>query len=290
MSFLFLDLQPVHGAGSGDLGAGRKSGLVAPVTWRGLHRPRRPALDEAHQQVLRDLQNTITNSSNDKLRMWLGSVQNRGLYVIHLVCLVIFALELIARWSVCPFKALFFKKFVNWIDVITVGSGGSLYLYDYVFNSGWIHKTEIALYPFFFLQSMYIIRLLRFVRLLDRFFGLNIIVLSVRQSLKELFLLFLTYNILAMLFGCLEYYCDFDNEHMANIPLAMWWAVVTMMTLGYGDYVPTNECGRFIGTICSFSGLIMIALPLAVVSYKFKLLYTKNVVDQYYKNKLLTVH
>ncbi|XP_041379308.1 potassium voltage-gated channel subfamily A member 10-like [Gigantopelta aegis] len=247
--------------------------------------PDNPALDEADQRAMRVLQQTIANTTNHKLRMLLGSFRNGGLYTTDLVCVAIFATDLIVRWFICPFKIRFFKKIINWIDVVTVVTGCGIYLLEHAYNNDWLPQTKVALYPYLFLRSLYVVRLFRFIRLSERFVGLKIMLLSVKQSLRELLLLFFTYQILAMVFGSLVYYCQFDNNQIANIPLAMWWAVVTMMTIGYGDFVPSNACGYVVGTICSFCGLIMIAIPLTVVSYKFSVLFSNNLVDQYIQRK-----
>jgi voltage-gated potassium channel Kch len=50
-------------------------------------------------------------------------------------------------------------------------------------------------------------------------------------------------------------YGDFDS-----IPRAMWWAIVTMTTVGYGDHVPQTVGGQLVGSLCALSGILIIAL------------------------------
>jgi len=54
-------------------------------------------------------------------------------------------------------------------------------------------------------------------------------------------------------------------EKFGTIPDAMWWAIVTLGTIGYGDLVPVTALGRLIGAATIFAGLIMIALPVGIV-------------------------
>jgi voltage-gated potassium channel len=54
-----------------------------------------------------------------------------------------------------------------------------------------------------------------------------------------------------------------------TIPDAMWWAIVTLGTIGYGDAVPITVAGRVLATCTIFLGLIMVALPVGIVATAF---------------------
>jgi len=58
-------------------------------------------------------------------------------------------------------------------------------------------------------------------------------------------------------------------ERLGTIPDAMWWAIVTLGTIGYGDVVPITPLGKFIATATIFLGLIMIALPVGIIATGF---------------------
>src|SRR5205085_1071759 len=53
------------------------------------------------------------------------------------------------------------------------------------------------------------------------------------------------------------------------IPDAMWWAIVTLGTIGYGDVVPITLVGRIVASATIFVGLIMVALPIGIVATAF---------------------
>jgi voltage-gated potassium channel len=58
-------------------------------------------------------------------------------------------------------------------------------------------------------------------------------------------------------------------DKFGTIPDAMWWAIVTLGTIGYGDVVPVTALGRVIASFTIFLGLIMVALPIGIVSTAF---------------------
>jgi voltage-gated potassium channel len=58
-------------------------------------------------------------------------------------------------------------------------------------------------------------------------------------------------------------------DKFGTIPDAMWWAIVTLGTIGYGDVVPVTPLGRVLAGLTIFAGLIMIALPVGIVATAF---------------------
>jgi voltage-gated potassium channel len=58
-------------------------------------------------------------------------------------------------------------------------------------------------------------------------------------------------------------------DKFGTIPDAMWWAIATLGTIGYGDVVPVTPLGRMLATATIFLGLIMVALPVGIVATAF---------------------
>ncbi|HKY00476.1 MAG TPA: ion transporter [Steroidobacteraceae bacterium] len=58
-------------------------------------------------------------------------------------------------------------------------------------------------------------------------------------------------------------------EKFASIPDAMWWAIVTMTTVGYGDMVPVTPFGKLVGAVIAVIGLGMVALPAGLLASGF---------------------
>lgn len=66
-------------------------------------------------------------------------------------------------------------------------------------------------------------------------------------------------------------------EAFASIPDAMWWSVITLTTVGYGDIYPITALGKLLGGIIAILGLGMFALPTAILSSGF--------IEEFHKKK-----
>jgi voltage-gated potassium channel len=58
-------------------------------------------------------------------------------------------------------------------------------------------------------------------------------------------------------------------ERFGKIPDALWWAIVTLGTIGYGDVVPVTMLGRFLASLTIFAGLLMMAPPVGIFATAF---------------------
>jgi len=74
-----------------------------------------------------------------------------------------------------------------------------------------------------------------------------------------------------LLFASLLYAIEHDvqPDKFGTIPQAMWWAIVTLGTVGYGDVVPVTPLGKLVSVFAIVGGLTMIALPVAIISTAF---------------------
>ena len=62
---------------------------------------------------------------------------------------------------------------------------------------------------------------------------------------------------------------DYEVTPYQSIPVSMYWAVVTLTTLGYGDFYPTTPYGRLLASICSIFGVLVLAFPVSLLGTYF---------------------
>lgn len=121
------------------------------------------------------------------------------------------------------------------------------------------------------LSFLRVLRLMRIFRLLDAgplrtAFGR--IVRVARAKRTELAVSFVFILVAMMLAAGAMYWVEQDEPNTAftSIPRAMWWSLVTITTIGYGDMTPTSPLGQFVAGFVAFLGICAVALPVGIVS------------------------
>jgi len=124
------------------------------------------------------------------------------------------------------------------------------------------------------LRFLRILRMFRFIRVLKlgRYsHAMQTFHTVVDKTKEELLLALSILFIVLVISSSAMYYAEHDvqPEKFDSIPDAMWWAVVTLATVGYGDIYPITPLGRFIGAVVVVTGIAIFALPAAILSAGF---------------------
>lgn len=116
-----------------------------------------------------------------------------------------------------------------------------------------------------------LIRFLRFFKLTRYLKSLNMIKSVLNNKKEELIMTVGMVLIILFLSGSIIYFLENEAqpEQFANIPVAMWWAVVTLTTVGYGDVYPITPWGRLLGAVLAITGIGIIALPAGIIASGF---------------------
>jgi voltage-gated potassium channel len=121
------------------------------------------------------------------------------------------------------------------------------------------------------LRFLRVVRLLRVLKLTRYSAAMNLLFEVVREKLRilgaALFIVFIMLILAASSTYLVEH--EAQPEAFANIPQAMWWAIVTVTTVGYGDVVPITALGKFIGAMLGLLGVGMVALPAGILASGF---------------------
>ena len=122
-----------------------------------------------------------------------------------------------------------------------------------------------------YLSSVRILRLLRIFRIfnLTRFtHGKNVLVIGLQQS-KDKIIVFLSYVILiVVVIGSIMFMVEHDHPEsgFTSIPISIYWAIVTLTTVGYGDISPVTGLGQFLASLVMIIGYGIIAVPTSIVT------------------------
>jgi len=136
----------------------------------------------------------------------------------------------------------------------------------------------LAVLPFWFallvpvdLRAFLVFRVVRFLKLARYSAGMNSLLEALYAERRALFGCFVMLVGSALFAASVMYLIERNAQpdKFGTIPDAMWWAIVTLGTIGYGDVVPITPLGRVVAGITIFVGLIMIALPVGIVATAF---------------------
>ncbi len=130
---------------------------------------------------------------------------------------------------------------------------------------------------FFFVGSQYLaafraLRLLRVFRILKlvRFVGeSNNLVRALRASRNKIFVFVFFIIIVSVLLGTVMYLIEGPENGFNSIPHSVYWTIVTLTTVGYGDISPQTPLGQFIATVIMIIGYGVIAVPTGIVSAEY---------------------
>ncbi|XP_028035712.1 potassium voltage-gated channel protein Shaw-like [Bombyx mandarina] len=214
----------------------------------------------------------LDNSTILETLLWLDNGKPHiAFFYIELVCNVWFTIELLIRSVVAPNIIEFVKSPVNIIDFIATLSFYMDVVVELTIVRQYVDKAEI-------LEFISIIKILRLFKLTRHSPGLKILVHTFKASAKELTLLVFFLVLGIVIFASLVYYAEKSQDNPENqfksIPLGLWWAIVTMTTVGYGDMAPKTYLGMFVGALCALAGVLTIALPVPVIVSNFSMFYS----------------
>ncbi|RDV24923.1 ion transporter [Alteromonas aestuariivivens] len=136
----------------------------------------------------------------------------------------------------------------------------------------------LAILPFylsmFVAVDLRILRLLRLTRLikLGRYSTSMQTLTQVIRAEARTLLAALSVLMITMIFAATGIYYlekDVQPQEFSSIPAAMWWAMITLTTVGYGDVVPVTLMGRIFGGLITLLGIGLYALPAGILSSSF---------------------
>ncbi len=125
--------------------------------------------------------------------------------------------------------------------------------------------------PLLIIRTLRILRIFRVLRLLSLLKEANDLAGALRNSTRKIFVFFSLMIIVATIFGCLIYVIEGPEHGFDNIPHSIYWAIVTITTVGYGDIVPQTALGKALSSIGMLIGYAVIAVPTGIVTAELTL-------------------
>lgn len=207
------------------------------------------------------------------------------LFDLVLLWLIVFSILSVFMESVSSFreKYLFEIHIAEWIFTVLFTIEYILRIYSshkplkYIFSFyGLIDLLSfIPTYLSFFfagLQYMMVIRAFRLLRVfrilkLNRYLDQgNILKNALKASSHKIIVFISSVITVVTIIGTLMYIIEGEESGFTNIPVSIYWAIVTITTVGYGDISPQSPLGQFLASILMIIGYGVIAVPTGIVT------------------------
>ena len=122
-----------------------------------------------------------------------------------------------------------------------------------------------------FVRVIRVLRIFRVLKLVRYFRALRLLGHVIADRKEELVSIFLVLLILLALSSSLMYFVEHEDqpEVFTSIPATMWWSIVTLTTVGYGDTYPITALGQTIAAVIAILGIGMFALPAGLLGAGF---------------------
>lgn len=122
-----------------------------------------------------------------------------------------------------------------------------------------------------FIRALRLFRLFRIAKLGRYSSSVRLFGRVFRNKKEELIITIMVMLLLVVLASSSMYYAENEAQpdKFPDIPATMWWSVVTLTTVGYGDIYPITPLGKFLGMIIAILGIGMFALPTGILGASF---------------------
>ena len=203
------------------------------------------------------------------LAIILNSVQSLSLkysnifYTLEIISVVIFSIEYLLRLWTCNLSPAYKGRLKGRLKYIS----SPMAIIDLV-----------AILPFYipmiipidlrFLRVLRLVRVFRIFKLGRYSESLQMLGRVLRKKKSELIVTFFVVFLLIIIASSLiyEFEKEAQPEKFSSIPISMWWAVVTLTTVGYGDVYPVTAMGKILSSVIALLGIGLFALPAGILS------------------------
>ena len=177
----------------------------------------------------------------------------RAMFVAEWILTILFTIEYVARLVAVRRPAAYAKSFFGIVDLLAI-----LPAYVSIVFAGGQY--------FLVLRALRLLRVFRIFKLAHFLSGAQVLTIAIRAARYKIAVFLFTVVTLIVIVGALMYVIEGGTNGFTSIPASMYWAVVTLTTVGYGDVAPVSTLGRFVASLVMILGYGIIAVPTGIVT------------------------
>ncbi|WP_447042946.1 ion transporter [Vreelandella sp. H-I2] len=174
-------------------------------------------------------------------------------FYLEWVFTLLFTIELALRIYCLERPTLYLKSFYGIVDLIAI-------------LPIWLVLLVPGAHGLVIVRLLRVLRIFRILRLMEFVGEARLLMDALKRSLRQILLFFSAVLMVITLFAALMYTIESPEAGFTSIPMSMYWAIVSMTTVGYGDIVPATSLGKSITVVLMLLGYSIIAVPTGVFS------------------------
>ena len=116
------------------------------------------------------------------------------------------------------------------------------------------------------IRLLRVLRIFRILKLIQYISEANLLIRTLLAARRKIFLFFFSIAVLVTIYGALMYIIEGPAYGFTSIPRSIYWAIVTVTTVGYGDITPQTNLGQAVAAIAMLTGYAIIAVPTGIIS------------------------
>uniref|UniRef100_A0A8D0H5R1 Potassium voltage-gated channel subfamily V member 1 n=1 Tax=Sphenodon punctatus TaxID=8508 RepID=A0A8D0H5R1_SPHPU len=192
--------------------------------------------------------------------------------ILEYVCIVWFTSEFALRFLCVQDRCRFMRNVANIIDLLAILPFYITLLVESLCGGESSQELENMGR---IIQVLRLLRALRMLKLGRHSTGLRSLGMTIAQCYEEVGMLLLFLSVGISIFSTMEYFVEqgVPGTTFSSVPCAWWWATTSMTTVGYGDIRPDTTVGKIVAFVCIFSGILVLALPIAIINDRFSACY-----------------
>ena len=180
------------------------------------------------------------------------------LYVVEWFFTLMFTVEYLLRLYCVRRPVRYARSFFGVVDIMAI-----LPTYISMFFPGSQYLMAIRI--------LRILRVFRVLKLVEYSQEAQTLMQALRASRRKIIVFLFAVLTLVVIFGSLMYLIEGEESGFTSIPKGVYWAIVTMTTVGYGDISPQTNLGQMLAAVIMIMGYGIIAVPTGIMTAEFML-------------------
>lgn len=183
----------------------------------------------------------------------IHSAYEKELMIVEWAFTIVFSIEYILRIWISNKPSKYIFSFMGVIDLLSI-------------LPTFLSLLFVGGQYFMVVRGLRLLRIFRILKMVNYLKEIRVLLNSLKNSLPKIGIFMLFILILVTILGSLMYVIEGNENGFKDIPNSIYWAIVTLATVGYGDITPITPLGKILASVIILIGYGIIAVPTGIIT------------------------